>query len=327
MPGSDNSPQGRQALVVGDANVDVIVSLPRVENGEMVTKPDPRLEGGGTSANTAMALQKLGVQTRFLGSIGADGFGHVVLNEFSSAGLSTDHIIIEPDLSTVCVFAFIDEHGERHLWGWPREQQAFPEIDLNKVDWSVLSSTNWVHVSGLMLAYAASGRETVLELFRRASAMSIPTSIDLNLRLRSATIDPAYLSALEAVVEHASYVFGSANDELGHLYPAASWEQSAARLVRPGRTVIARSGADGAVLLKAGQPPVTVPAIPARVVDTIGAGDSFNAGFIAAMLAETDEIAAVKWGNATASYTVSRQGGRGTPSRAELEKLVSRYSD
>ncbi len=100
--------------------------------------------------------------------------------------------------------------------------------------------------------------------------------------------------------------------------------QAAARALSDGqRLVVARLGADGA--LAAG--PLSegichVPTIPTPVVDTLGAGDAFDAGFIAARLAGRDTREALRWGNATAALKITRPGARGTPSREELERML-----
>ena len=125
-----------KVLVVGDANVDIIVPYPKFLNEERtrVEYPTPVLQGGGTSANTAVALSRLGIQTAFLGSIGEDQYGKYIREDFRREGVDMTWLIVEPDLNTVGVFAFVDEFGERYLWGWPRVDQAFKIIDESKVD-------------------------------------------------------------------------------------------------------------------------------------------------------------------------------------------------
>ena len=98
-------------IVVGDATVDIIVPYPRFLNEErtLVDYPEPSLQGGGTSANTAVALARLGVGTSFIGSIGEDQYGRYVKSDLQKEGVNISDMIIEPELNTVGVFAFIDE--------------------------------------------------------------------------------------------------------------------------------------------------------------------------------------------------------------------------
>lgn len=108
-----------EVMVVGDATVDIIVPYPKFLNKErtLVEYPEPSIQGGGTSANTAVALARLGVETGFVGSVGEDQYGRYVKNDLSKEGVDISGLIIEPELNTVGVFAFIDENGERYLWG------------------------------------------------------------------------------------------------------------------------------------------------------------------------------------------------------------------
>ena len=109
-------------IVVGDANVDIIVPYPKFLNEErtLVEYPNPELQGGGTSANTAVALARLGVETSFIGTVGEDQYGKYIRRDLRDEGVDISAMIVEPELNTVGVFAFIDETGERYLWGWPR---------------------------------------------------------------------------------------------------------------------------------------------------------------------------------------------------------------
>ena len=116
-----------KVLVAGDANVDLIVPFPRFLNDRrtLVEYPNPCLAGGGTCANTAVALSRLGVRTGFAGTIGCDQYGAYIKKDFEKEGVDTACLIEDARKNTVCVFAFIDEQGERYLWGWPRVDQAF----------------------------------------------------------------------------------------------------------------------------------------------------------------------------------------------------------
>ena len=75
--------------VIGDANVDIIVPYPRFLNEErtLIDYPNPQLAGGGTSANTAVALAKLGLPVSFLGTIGEDQYGKYIQKDFEEQGV------------------------------------------------------------------------------------------------------------------------------------------------------------------------------------------------------------------------------------------------
>ena len=104
-----------KVLVAGDANVDLIVPFPRFlnERRTLVEYPSPCMAGGGTCANTAVALSRLGVETGFAGTIGCDQYGAYIRRDFEREGVDTTYMMEDPDRNTVWVFAFIDEYGER----------------------------------------------------------------------------------------------------------------------------------------------------------------------------------------------------------------------
>lgn len=315
-----------KALIVGDANVDIIVPYPKFLNKEKtkIEYPNPCLQGGGTSANTAVALRRLGVETSFLGSIGEDQYGRFIKKDFADENIDTAQLIIEPELNTVGVFAFIDDTGERYLWGWPRVDQAFKVIDKNKVDFDMVRDACWVHSSGMSLVYDTSARHTITDIFKAAYEAGIPTSFDLNLRVDNGNLDPAYKAAVLEIMKYCSYVLGSAEEEFYYLGENGNWMDNARSFVTKERTIIARMGRDGSLGLS-DQEQVEAPAYPVEVVDTVGAGDVYNAGFIAAKLQGCSLGECLKMGNAVAAYTVNQKGARNCPHKDELGKFLQKY--
>jgi ribokinase len=114
-------------------------------------------------------------------------------------------------------------------------------------------------------------------------------------------------------------VFGSAADELP-LLCAGPTAAVAAQLAGGARVVVARLAREGA-LLAGPDGIVTAPALPVTVVSAVGAGDAFNAGYIAAAVAGEPPAEALRWGNAVAALTISRPD-RNTPTRAEVDTLL-----
>lgn len=312
-----------EVIVVGDANVDIIVQYPRFLDPEKthVVWPNPEMQGGGTSSNTAAALAKLGLGCAFVGTVGDDNYGRFVRDDLAELGVDVSGLVVDPSLNTVGVFAFIDETGERYLWGWPREKQSFKVIDENRVDFERICRADWVHSSGMSLVYDTSARSTITRIFREAHAAGVPTSFDLNLRVDDGVLDPDFAQALDAIMGDVDYLLGSGPDEFAYL-GGGTWEENAATLARDGRMVIARDGARGSMALFDGKV-VRADAYRVEVEDTVGAGDVYNAGFISGILAGRDISEALRLGNAVSGYTVARKGSRSTPTAQELEEFMS----
>lgn len=314
-----------EVIVVGDANVDIIVQYPRFldEDRTRVVWPNPEVQGGGTSSNTAAALAKLGVACAMVGTVGDDSNGRFVRDDLAGCGVDVDGLVVDPSLNTVGVFAFVDERGERYLWGWPRERQSFKVIDEERVDFDRIRSSAWVHSSGMSLVYDTSARSTIARIFREAHEAGVPTSLDLNLRVDDGVLDPDFASALDAIMGDVTYLLGSGPEEFAYL-GEGTWEENAAALARDGRTVVARDGAKGSIALRDGER-FEAEAYRVEVEDTIGAGDVYNAGFIAALLAGKGLEEALRMGNAVSGYTVARKGPRNTPSADELSIFMRQY--
>lgn len=310
-------------VVVGDANVDIIVHYPRFLNEERtrVEYPSPYLLGGGTSANTAAALARLGVGTKFVGTVGKDQYGKFVERDLQNEGIDTSNLVMEEELNTVGVFAFIDEQGERYLWGWPRVDQSFKFLDMDKINMEAVLAADWIHSSGMSLVYETSARSTIIELFKRAYEKDIPTSFDLNLRVDNGVLDAQYNEAVREVMKYTTYLLGSGKEEFAYLGQSGDWEANAREFVTNKRTVIVRNGQDGSVGLSSNER-AEVPAFTVQVEDTVGAGDVYNAGFIKAALDKKSLSQCLLMGNAVAGYTVSGKGARCCPTGEQVVSFI-----
>lgn len=316
----------KKVIVVGDANVDIIVPYPKFLNEERtrIEYPIPCLQGGGTAANTAVALSRLEIPTGFVGTIGDDQYGKYIVQDFKNENVDTGQLIIDSELYTVGVFAFIDETGERYLWGWPRVHQAFKEIDESKIKYEAIYNASWIHSSGMAIVDNTSARTTIIKIFKKAYERGIPTSFDLNLRVDNGHLDPEYKEAVYEIIRYSNYVLGSAEEEFNYLAGSADPLENAGALVTEERTVIARMGKKGSVgISKNGE--FIAEAFSVDVTDTVGAGDVYNAGFIAAVLNGYGLKDSLTIGNAVSGYTVSKKGARNSPHKDELKTFLKEH--
>ncbi len=315
-----------EVIVAGDANVDIIVPYPKFLNPErtLVDYPNPVLQGGGTAANTAVALARLGNPTSFIGTLGDDQYGKYIRKDFERERVDISGLMIEPELNTIGVFAFIDEDGERYLWGWPREQQAFKELNREKISFTRIREADWVHSSGMALVHDTSARSTIIEIFKEAYLAGVPTSFDLNLRVDDGSLEPEYEKAVREIIRYTTYLLGSGTDEFFYLGESRDWYENARQFVTGERTVIVRNGSSGSIgLSKDGE--VSVPAFSVEVEDTVGAGDVYNAGFITAVQKGKTLRDCLLAGNAVSGYTVERKGARSCPTSEELECFLREH--
>ena len=315
------------AIVIGDACVDVTLKLSEFSNvHETESKRRPVLiqAGGGTSANTAVALAKLGVPTSFMGSLGCDYAGRFMLRDLESAGVSTKNIIVDSELNTVMVFAFINDQGERVLWGYPKEATSYSELDLAKVDLNEVRNARWLHSSGMNYLNSGSIRESLPEIYRIAWEAGVPTSFDLNIRTANPEdVRPEIREAVMKTLPYVTFFLGSAKDEIYSLCPMNDWKDSCRSFATEHRTVIARSGGDGCFAIDKDGNEFEEPSFSVKVVNTTGAGDSFNAGFIAGALSGRSFRESIVWGNGVGAYKVTGNGARYTPDQVQLKAFLA----
>lgn len=319
-------PRQEAVLVIGDVAVDIIVPYPKFNNKErtQVEYPVPELVGGGTCANTAVALSRLAVATEFMGTVGDDQYGRYIQNDFTSEKVGTKHLIVDASRNTVGVFAFIDEYGERYLWGWPRYDQAFRVMDASKIDMDAVLQARFVHSSGMAIVHNDTARHTITEVFRKAHEAGIPTSFDLNLRVNNNQLEEEYRQAVLEIIKYSTYVLGSGDDEFYYLDEQEDWMQTAKSFVTPERTIVVRMGREGSIGISHTEM-VSEGAFAVQAEDTVGAGDAYNAGFIAALLRGLPLQDCLRMGNAVAGYTVMGKGARCSPTLAQVKTFLQQH--
>ena len=315
-----------EVAVVGDANVDIIVPYPRFLNPERtkVEYPTPEVVGGGTCANTAVALSRLGRDVLFAGTVGDDSYGRFTKKDLIEAGVDVDGLVVDRKVNTVGVFAFIDETGERYLWGWPRDHQSFKELDWDRLPMKKLAEVSWIHSSGMCLTYAGSSRDSIIRLFAWARERGIRTSLDLNLRVDNGELDSDLAGALNEILPQVDYLLGSGPEEFAYL-GQDNWRENARNLASNGHVVVARDGSRGSVGFVQGNAEINVPAFKVEVADTVGAGDTYNAGFISAILSGEELTGALRQGNAVSGYEVSHKGARHCPDIQQLDDFFNNH--
>jgi aminoimidazole riboside kinase len=321
----------RPVLVLGDANVDLTLHVPlRAPDGRRTVR-EPVLSGGGTAANTATALARLGVPVTFVGAVGDDAFGRWIRDDLAVSGVDARGLKVV-DTPTCQVIALIEPDGERSLVVWPTDGGALTRLRPEDVDPSLVAGAAWLHTTGMCLRDRPV-RDAVLTTMAAARSAGVPVSIDLNLRVELWGLDADRRAVVEAAIALADVVLGQGEEELAPLAGRAAGgaddpdgggvERAARTLAVGGRTVVARLGAAGALACAADGSVLRSGAFPVTPANVVGAGDAFNGGFVAAMVEGRGLGDALRWGNAVAALKVARPGGaRDLPDRAAVQALL-----
>jgi fructokinase/2-dehydro-3-deoxygluconokinase len=310
-----------KVVVVGDTNVDLAIRLPdRSRRSADLSQSVPQIAAGGSAGNTALALARLGVPTAFVGAVGDDGYGRFLKAHLEREGVDTSGLRVLPAALTPMVLALIYPDGERFLVVYPPERGADTALRAEEVDPKLIASAAWLHTTGMCLR-ASPIRETVLWTMETARASGVPVSLDLNLRIELWGYEDETRRTVERAVELADLVLGSATEEILPVAGGDSIEGAARALSGGRRVVVARLGAAGALAASGGDL-FRAPAFTTKAVNPVGAGDAFNAGFIAARLEGADLPRALRWGNAVAALKIAGLDASTLPRRGDVLRLV-----
>lgn len=287
------------ALVVGESLVDVV--------HDALPGGTPAEYAGGSAANVAVALARLGRDVAFATAYADDARGRLIDQRLSHAGVALagdPHVIERTSSATATIGA---------------DGSATYEFDL---DWRLgplapAPAPVALHVCSFAVVLEP-GAAAVHKLLATAAAGTW-VSYDVNVRAAVTGTGPAVVAAVERVAARADLVKAS-DEDLAALYPGLTLEEAAGRLrsLGPAAVVVTR-GADGATWF--GDDTVSVPGVATTVVDTIGAGDTFSAALLDALW-ETgprgaDPAAALTHAARAAAVTVGRPGAD-PPYRDEL---------
>ena len=312
----------RPIVVIGDANVDLVIQMPKsidVENIEK-SQAEPNLYGGGSAANVAVAISRLGSPVEFIGGIGDDGYGKYVRDDLISEKVGTEGLHTIPNSFTPMVIATIMTDGERMIVVWPPERDADLKLDLTHIDEDLISNSGWLHTSGMCLR-ASPVRETILESMKIAKEHGIPTSLDLNLRLELWGWEDGIRETTEKAMTLSDYVFGNAAEEIIPISNKNNLEEALTFLSLDQKTIVARKGSSGSTAMSDGKT-IETKAYPSKAIDTLGAGDAFCGGFIVSRMEGSSLEEALQWGNAVASLQINQPGARGVPSSDQVRSVL-----
>jgi sugar/nucleoside kinase (ribokinase family) len=317
----------KPVLCVGDVCVDLIIpyaSALKAKNGEPIARAETEVQPchGGSVANTATAIARLGVPVLFAGACGNDAHGRFLRDGLLSEGVDCSLLRMDDAMPSQSVLLVLDERGERTAFAYPARGGVQHAILPEQFPIDVTERIGWLHVNGMMLREDPAA-STQLDLMRRCHEAGIPVSLDVNARIESKN-NAAFHENLLQAKQFCTVIFGSAVDEIPLLTEQHDAETAALSLSQNGTVVIARSGAQGAVYYK-NHPRIHSPAFPVTVIDTIGAGDTFDGAFIAACMRGLSPEDALREANAAAAVCVGSQSGRSCPTLKELHTFLTQH--
>ncbi len=300
-------------LVVGELNVDLILnqleSFP--EMGKEKLAGTMTLTLGSSSAIFAANIAALGARTAFLGMIGQDDFGNLVLRSLKEKGVQTDYVIRSEHYQTG-ITVVMNFGNDRAMVTYPGAMAAFSVDD---VDFSILPHARHLHFSSYFLQPGM--QPGVRLLLQSAKDAGLTTSLDIQW-------DPAerWDFDYQAILPFVD-VFLPNEAEVKALTGESSAIEGGRHLAQYGNLIVIKQGVYGATAIK-GRSIVQHRGFKNEaVVDAIGAGDSFNAGFIYQFIQGRPVEACLMFANLMGAINTTAAGGTGAfTSPKTIEKIA-----
>lgn len=288
-------------LVVGDANPDVVLSgVPREiafgEREQLVAAGSITL--GGSGAITACGAARLGLRTAFVGRVGDDASGRFVLDALTERGVDVAGCVRDREVATAVTVILADGEDRAVLTA----PGCLPLLDIMDVDPELERAARHVHVSSYFLQpRLAAGLPTWFAGIRsRGASTSLDTNDDPSGRWDDGVA--AAIAQTDVLLPNEAEALALAGRTDGDIIAAGRHLAMASGLP------VVKCGARGALAWWDGEP-VTVPGLAVEPVDTVGAGDSFNAGFLAGWLGGRGIVASLRLGAACGSLSTRAVGG------------------
>lgn len=287
--------------VIGELNVDFILnqidSFPVM--GKEILSRQMNVMLGSSSAIFASNLSCLGARVAFIGKIGQDAFGDIVLATLQGSGVNTDAIARNQNLKTGATVV-LNFGEDRAMITHPG---AMEDLTFEDIDWEVILRSRHLHISSYFIQKGI--RKDVGRIFQRAKAAGLTTSFDPQW-------DPAeqWDIDMEGILPFVD-VFMPNKRELLNLCHQATIEDAAAGLKELPHTIAVKLGNEGSALIRNGEIAFQPAFLNEQVVDAIGAGDSFNAGFIYKFIHSYPLETCQEFGNMTGAFSTTASGGTG----------------
>lgn len=315
----------KPVLCLGDICADLIIPYASALKAKTVVPAcsldtDVRAVEGGSAANTACAIARLGLPVMFAGTCGFDAYGQMLKDGLNREGVDSALLRMEPDKPTQLVLLVLNEQGDRTAFACPAHFGSQHSILPDQIPDDITDRISWLHVTGMMLREDPAA-STQLALMQKCRERGVPVSFDVNVRVE-ALKNEAFAQNLMQAKHLADVIFGSSIDEIPLLAGERDPEISARKLAESGCVVISRSGELGADLYF-GTTRIHAPAFPVPVVDTVGAGDTFDGAYISAILSGYGYEDALTEANAAAAFCVAHSSGRASPTRVQLDAFLA----
>lgn len=307
------SPAGRrkprfEVVAIGEINADLILSgdvEPAFGQVEKLVR-DANLCIGSSAAIFACGAARLGLKTAIVGKVGRDVFGEFMTDSLAARGIDTSGVVIDRDVRTGLT-VILSKGQDRAILTYPGSISA---LRFSEIDFSVVHSACHLHLSSFFLLDSL--RPDIPRLCREAREAGLTVSMDTN-------YDPAakWDDGLQEALRHVDIFLPNAAEAkaiTGQELAENAMEILAERI----SLVAVKLGEQGAMAKQGGAPMIVLNSRKVDVVDTVGAGDSFDAGLLFGFLRGWELQEALELALACGSLSTRKPGG--TDAQPDLDE-------
>ena len=269
---------------------------------------------GGSAANTAVGLARLGLKVGFIGKVANDREGKILISDLEKEGIDVKGVKVSSSGRSGVVNGYVDQHGERALYVDPGVNDT---LTLRDIDLSWVSSARFLHLTSFV---GEKPFEAQIQLVER-----LPKNVRVSL-------DPGHLYAikglkrLEPIIRRCNILIP--NEKELKLLTGKGPEEGAETLLSYGVSVVAVKLGHKGCYVTNGEEKHWLRTFKVKVVDTTGAGDAFCAGFLYGIIKDMSIKDSGILGNYIASRCITKSGARaGLPyiSEINLAKIYELY--
>jgi ribokinase len=291
----------------GALNVDTLLKVDKIAGAEEESFIHDYAEAcGGSAANTIVGLARLGCNVGFVGKIADDHEGQLQMDCFQKEGVNTDGIIHSPKGKSGVCLGFVDKKGARALYINPGVNDL---IEFREIQAPYITDTQFLHLSSFVGEKSFRAQKKLMSF--------LPDSVKVSFDPGSLYAQKG-LSAIEPIIQN-SFVMMPNSVELQLLTGETGIPEGAQKLIEMGVEIVAVKMGDKGCYVSNGEEKMTLQPYKVPAVDTTGAGDAFDAGFLYGLVHNRTLEDCGKLGNFVASRSVMKMGARdGLPSREDL---------